>query len=177
MGLIFLVLRFDYGFSLEIGVLIRVPKDGNLVERFLLLQFKKFQVLKFHLKIPEHSTLTSKREWSAVKLQVKNVFLFYVHGAPFIVSLNQSKTRAKLGIWVLVYLHEDRWVWFLLFLNLVWFLLFFDNLITGSVVYDPVECSEIECFGHSRILFTTGLIKGMCLRTQILNDIRGFGGI
>lgn len=71
MGLIFVVLRFDYGSSWEIGVLIRVPKGGNLVGGFLLLQFKKFQVLKFHLKIPEHSTLTSKREWSAVKLQQK----------------------------------------------------------------------------------------------------------
>ncbi|CAL9019944.1 unnamed protein product [Prunus brigantina] len=35
----------------------------------------------------------------------------------------------------------------------------------------------VECFGRSRILFTTRLMKGMCLQTQILNDIRGFGGI
>ncbi|ONH92384.1 hypothetical protein PRUPE_8G171800 [Prunus persica] len=40
-----------------------------------------------------------------------------------------------------------------------------------------VECSGIECFGRSRILFTTGLMKGMRLGTQILKDIRGFGGI
>ncbi|CAL8999388.1 unnamed protein product, partial [Prunus brigantina] len=56
---------------------------------------------------------------------------------------------------------------------------FFTCYLTAdhSCLLVGVECFGIKCFGSSRILCTTGLMKGMCLRTQILNDIRGFGGI
>ncbi|KAI5317914.1 hypothetical protein L3X38_037621 [Prunus dulcis] len=56
----------------------------------------------------------------------------------------------------------------------------FDDVFCGddhSRLLVDVECSGIECFSCSLILFTIGLMKGMCLRTQILNDIIGFGGI